>query len=166
MIRVPLLVVLVFVILAGPAIAGITIESVAVVPSGTIHPDDPVAVEVVVYSTTVPVFAFQPTEVSQVARDIDVELFLDAGDGDAITWETYTIDLGMLPPGIYSYTVTLTPGPNTFGGGVQSGSFQVVNPLPAMSAWGHFTTVFFALIAGLAALARRPRQAASLRDRG
>ena len=89
----------VLLILAEPAAARISIDSVTVLPTEPITPQDPVTIEVVVYSTTVPVFPFQPTEVNEAENEIAVDIFLDAGDGDAITYVTETVNLGILQPG-------------------------------------------------------------------
>jgi hypothetical protein len=146
----------VLLILADPAAGGISIDSVTVLPTGPITPQDPVMIEVVVYSTTVPVFPFQPTEVHETENEIAVDIYLDAGDGDAITYVTETVDLGILQPGSYSFSVTLLPGPNTFGGGVSYGSFQVMQPVPTMSNWGFVVLIFLVMAVGAAVLTQRP----------
>jgi hypothetical protein len=150
------LVALVF--LAEPAAGRISIDSVTVLPGALILPYKPVSIEVVVYSTTVPVFPFQPTEIHVTENEIAIDMFLDAGDGDAITYETQTVDLGTLQPGSYAFSVTLIPGPNTFGGGVSHGNFQVVNLVPTVSDWGLVVMTFLLLTVGTAALARRRRR--------
>ena len=149
---------LVLLILAEPAAARISIDSVTVLPTEPITPQDPVTIEVVVYSTTVPVFPFQPTEVNEAENEIAVDIFLDAGDGDAITYVTETVNLGILQPGSYSFSVTLWPGPNTFGGGVSYGGFQVINPVPTVSNWGLVVMIFLVLAVGTAVLTQRRRQ--------
>ena len=149
---------LVLLILAEPAAARISIDSVTVLPTEPITPQDPVMIEIVVYSTTVPVFPFQPTEVSESNNEIAIDIFLDAGDGDAITYVTETVNLGILQPGSYSFSVTLWPGPNTFGGGVSDGGFQVINPVPAVSNWGLVVMIFLVLAVGTAVLTQRRRQ--------
>jgi hypothetical protein len=149
---------LVLLILAEPAAARISIDSVTVLPTVPITLQDPVMIEVVVYSTTVPVFPFQPTEVYEAENEIAVDIFLDAGDGDAITYVTETVNLGILQPGSYSFSVTLWPGPNTFGGGVSYGDFQVINPVPTVSNWGLVVMIFLVLAVGTAVLTQRRRQ--------
>jgi hypothetical protein len=148
----------VLLILAKPAAGGISIDSVTVLPTEWITAQDPVMIEVVVFSTGVPVFPFQPTEVSEADNEIAIDIFLDAGDSDAITYVTETVNLGTLQAGSYSYSVTLWPGSNTFGGGVSSGAFEVVNPLPTLSNWGLVVMIFLILAVGTAVLTQRRRQ--------
>jgi hypothetical protein len=150
----------VLLILAKPAAGGISIDSITVLPTGPITPQDPVAIEVVVYSTTVPVFSFQPTEVYESENEIAVDIFLDAGDGDAITWVTETVDLGLFQPGSHSFLVTLIPGPNTGGGGAIRQGFQVINPVPTVSNWGLVVMTFLILVVGTAALTLHQRRTA------
>ena len=148
----------VLLILAEPALGGISIDSVAVLPTGPITPQDPVMIEVVVFSATVPAFLFRPTEVHEAENKIAVDIFVDAGDGDAITFLTETVNLGILQPGSYSFSVTLIPGPNTFGGGVSNGGFQVINPVPSVSNSGLVVMIFLVLAVGAAVLTQRRRQ--------
>jgi hypothetical protein len=112
----------------------------------------------VVYSTTVGVFPSQPTEVSEADNEIAIDIFLDVGDGDAITYVTETVDLGVLQPGSYSFSVRLRPGPNTAGGGFSHGDFQVINPVPTLSNRGFVILIFLILAVGTAVLAQRRRQ--------
>jgi hypothetical protein len=89
-------------------------------------------------------------------------MFVDTGDGDAIRYWTETVSLGTLQPGSYSFSVTLIPGPNTFGGGVSYGDFQVINRVPTMSNWGLVVMIFLVLAVGTAVLTHRRRQTVSL----
>ena len=100
-------------------------------------------------------FPFQPTEVHETENEIAVDIYLDAGDGDAITYVTETVDLGILQPGIYSFSVTLIPGPNTFGGGVSNGGFQVINPVPSVSNSGLVVMIFLVLVSLLIGILAR-----------
>jgi hypothetical protein len=152
----------VLLILAKPAAGGISIDSVTVLLPGPFTPQDPVMIEVVVYSTTVPVFLFQPTEIFEAENEIAIDMFVDAGDGDAITYWTETVSLGTLQPGLYSFSVTLIPGPNTFGGGVSYGDFQVINRVPTVSNWGLVVMIFLVLAVGTAVLTHRRRQTVPL----
>jgi hypothetical protein len=149
----PTLVVLL--VLAEPAAGRISIDSITVLPTEPITPQDSVMIEVVVYSTTVPVFPFQPTEVNEAEGEIAVDIFLDAGDGDAITWVTETANLGVLQPGSYSFVVRLIPGPNTSGGGASSGEFQVIRPVPTVSNWGLVAMILLVLAVGTTTLRRK-----------
>jgi hypothetical protein len=120
-------------VLSSISSANVTIESVAVFPTSTITPDDSVSLEIAVFSTSSPAFLYQPTSVEFVAHEVFVNLFVDAGDGDALDWLSESAALGRLEPGIYPFTVTLWPGANTTGGGVVSGNFTVI-PEPATLA--------------------------------
>lgn len=121
-----LLAALVVLTLSTPA-AAFSIEGVTVFPPGTITPQDQVSLEIVIITPSMPASLFLPTQVEISSNEISIDVFADAGLWTALDYLVETVDLGMLQPGTYAYTVVLHPAfPVGWGTRVVEGSFRVV----------------------------------------
>ncbi len=112
---------------AHPVGASSFADDVAVSPE---QPDieTPVSLLVTFVTSTTPPFLFAPTVVEIDGFSIDVELFIDSGVLQAIASRTEEVELGILPAGVFDFSVRLTPRSDPPR--VLTGSFQVV-PEPA-----------------------------------
>lgn len=108
--------------------AAFSIDSVTVLPSGTITPDDPVTLEVRITTPSTPASLYQPAEVVVIGNEIFVDIFPDAGPALALDSLLETVVLGTFQPGTYEYTVVLNPAFEVgWGTRTISGSFSIVD---------------------------------------
>lgn len=106
--------------------SGFSIDGVIVRPDGTITPNDPVSLEILITTPSSPAFLTQATEVVVTANDISVDIFADSGELQALDSLLETVDLGTFQPGAYDYTIVLHPAFDvSWGTRMVSGSFRV-----------------------------------------
>ena len=105
-----------------------SIDSVTVLPSGTITADDPVTLEVRITTPSAPASLYKPTELVVIGNEIFVDIFPDAGPLLVLDSLLETVALGTFQPGTYEYTVVLTPAFEVgWGTRTLAGSFSVVD---------------------------------------
>ncbi len=103
-----------------------SIDGVSVLPEGTITPESPVTMEVLITTPGTPAFLTQPTNVVVTTNEIFVDLYADSGMLTALDTLTETVALGTFDPGTYVYTVTLHPAVDVgWGTRIVTGSFNV-----------------------------------------
>ncbi len=106
--------------------SGFAIDSVTVLPDGTITPNDPVSLGILITTVKTPAFLTQATEVVVAANDISVDIFAETGPAQALDSLLETVDLGMFAPGAYVYTIVLHPPLKSgWGTATVTGSFRV-----------------------------------------
>ncbi len=108
------------------------VEVVTISPA---QPDTttPVSLLVTFFTPTSPPFLFAPTVVEIDGFSIDVELFIDSGVLQAVAHRTEQVDLGILPAGVYDFSVRFTHQFSPPDQLLVTGSFQVI-PEPAPAA--------------------------------
>ncbi|MCH7872778.1 MAG: BPTI/Kunitz domain-containing protein [Planctomycetes bacterium] len=80
-----------------------------VLPDGTITPNDPVSLEILITTRGAPAHLTQATEVVVAANDISVDIFVNSGPATVLDSLLETVELGTFEPGVYVYTIVLHP---------------------------------------------------------
>ena len=121
----------------------VTLDSVTVLPMGTISSLDNIQLDVLLVSDTSEIFLTQPTTTQLVGNDFSIDIFAQSGLLETPDQESVLVPLGSLSPGTYNYEVNLstvlidqTP---------IEGSFTVV-PEPSSLSLVAMLSVGFALV--------------------
>lgn len=107
-----------------PNALGGCIYHAVVRPSGRIRPTDAVRIDVRIKTSSTPISFLEPTSVTQEESAFLIELYADGGPGDSYDQMILPLDLGMLLPGTYTYTVNQHATPEC-GAETVNGSFCV-----------------------------------------
>ena len=110
-----------------------TLDLASVLPAEQILFGNSVSLEMEISTSSSPASLFQPTEWTLNGNEVSVDVFVESGTFTALDGLTETVDLGVLPVGMYDFTVN-THAP-TASCSVGTGSFEVV-PEPSCAAIG------------------------------
>ncbi len=115
-------------ILAAQPASAFFILDVAVLPE-QLDVTTPASLSISFVTLSAPPFLFAPTIIEIDDFSIDVEFFVDAGGQQEVTLGFSTVELGILPAGVYDFSVRLAPAQDIPFGRDQrlfTGSFQVI----------------------------------------
>ena len=107
-------------------VAGFSIESATVLPTGTISSEDSVSLDVLIMTPTVSTWLYQPTQVTASSSEIIVDIYPDSGQLQTIGYLEVSVPIGTFQPGTHAYTIVIHPAfPVGWGTRTVTDSFEV-----------------------------------------
>ena len=86
----------------------VTLDSVTVLPMGTISSSDNIQLDVLLASVSSEIFLTQPTTTQLVGNDFSIDIFAQSDLLATPDQESVLVTLGTLSPGTYNYEVNLS----------------------------------------------------------